>query len=70
MSYPMKLAPVTVSGVGGARLMKEKWNKALGANVAESWELACHEKGESIVVNGDFPPRRLPACLKKTLNFG
>lgn len=71
MSYPMKLVPITVEAVwGGARLMNEKWNKkALGANVAESWELACHEKGESIVVNGEFSSRRLSGVLEENPEF-
>ena len=71
MSYPMKLTPVTVEAVwGGTRLMNDKWNKrGLGANIAESWELACHEKGESIVVNGEFSSRRLSGVIQENRDF-
>ena len=71
MSYPMKLVPATVEAVwGGTRLMSDKWNKkGVGANIAESWELACHEKGESIVVNGEFSSRRLSGVLEENPQF-
>ncbi|MDE6869946.1 MAG: class I mannose-6-phosphate isomerase, partial [Clostridia bacterium] len=71
MSYPMKLVPATVEAVwGGTRLMNDKWNKrGVGANIAESWELACHEKGESIIVNGEFSSRRLSGVLEENLDF-
>ncbi|MDE5756430.1 MAG: class I mannose-6-phosphate isomerase [Clostridia bacterium] len=71
MSYPMKLVPATVEAVwGGTRLMNDKWNKkGLGANIAESWELACHEKGESIVVNGEFSSRKLSSVLEENPQF-
>lgn len=71
MSYPMKLAPSTVEAVwGGTRLMSDKWNKkGLGANIAESWELACHEKGESIVLNGEFSSRKLSNVLEENPQY-
>lgn len=71
MSYPMKLVPTTVEAVwGGTRLMNDKWNKkGLGANIAESWELACHEKGESIVVNGEYSSRRLSGVFAENPDF-
>ena len=57
MSYPMKLVAATVEAVwGGKRLMNEKWNKHTnGSNIAESWELSCHEKGESVVAGRKYP---------------
>ncbi len=71
MSYPMKLIPATVEAVwGGTRLMDGKWNKkGVGANIAESWELACHEKGESVVVNGEFSSRKLSGVLQDNPDF-
>ena len=71
MSYPMKLVAATVEAVwGGKRLMNEKWNKHTnGSNIAESWELSCHEKGESIVVNGEFSSRRLSGVLEENPQF-
>lgn len=71
MSYPMKLIPATVEAVwGGTRLMDGKWNKkGVGANIAESWELACHEKGESMIVNGEFSSRKLSGVLLDNPDF-
>ncbi len=71
MSYPMKLIPATVeAGWGGTRLMDGKWNKkGVGANIAESWELACHEKGESMIVNGEFSSRKLSGVLLDNPDF-
>lgn len=71
MSYPMKLAPATFDAVwGGKRLMNGEWNKrGQGANVAESWELSCHEKGESVIINGEFSLRKLSAVVEENPNF-
>ncbi|MDE7070685.1 MAG: class I mannose-6-phosphate isomerase [Clostridia bacterium] len=67
----MKLIPATVEAVwGGTRLMESKWNKkGVGANIAESWELACHEKGESVIVNGEFSSRKLSGVLQDNPDF-
>jgi len=67
----MKLIPATVEAVwGGTRLMDGKWNKkGVGANIAESWELACHEKGESMIVNGEFSSRKLSGVLLDNPDF-
>ena len=67
----MKLAPATVEAVwGGTRLMDGKWNKkGLGENIAESWELSCHEKGESLVINGEFSSRKLSGVLQDNPDF-
>ncbi len=55
MSYPMKLSPTTVQTVWGGTKLMGKWNKRTdGENIAESWELSCHEKGESKVINGEY----------------
>lgn len=71
MSYPMKLIPATVEAVwGGNRLKDGKWNKkGVGANIAESWELSCHEKGESIVVNGEYSSRKLSGVIAENPDF-
>ena len=64
MSYPIKLLPATMQTVwGGSRLMG-KWNMhTTGDNIAESWELSCHEKGESIVLNGEFSNMKLSEVI-------
>lgn len=71
MSYPMKLIPTAVEAVwGGKRLMNEKWKKhTLGENIAESWELSCHEKGLSVIANGEYSSRKLEGVLQKNPQF-
>lgn len=70
MSYPIKLLPATMQTVwGGTRLM-EKWNKhTTGDNIAESWELSCHEKGESVVINGEFSNKKLSEVIAEHPEF-
>ncbi|MDE6189167.1 MAG: class I mannose-6-phosphate isomerase [Clostridia bacterium] len=70
MCYPMKLLPSTVQTVwGGTRLMG-KWNKCSeGENIAESWELSCHEKGESKVINGEYANCTLSKVIKQNPEF-
>ena len=54
MKYPVKLIPATMQTVWGGTKLMDKWNKHTdGDNIAESWELSCHEKGESVAVNGE-----------------
>lgn len=51
--YPMKLiAPVKDYLWGGQRLAEEYGKKLTGLALAESWELACHKDGKSIIANG------------------
>jgi len=70
MSYPMKLSPYTVEAVWGGKRLMGKWNKHIeGDNIAESWELACHEKGESTVINGEFGGRRLSEVVQDHREF-
>ena len=53
MKYPMKLqAPLKDYLWGGTRLKDEYGKAAQTAKVAESWELACHRDGKSIIANG------------------
>ena len=70
MSYPMKLIPAVVQTVwGGTRLMG-KWNKRTdGVNIAESWELSCHEKGESKVINGEYANMTLSEVVRQNPDF-
>ena len=70
MSYPMKLSPATMQTVwGGTRLMG-KWNKHTdGDNIAESWELSCHEKGESVVINGEYGNSTLSQVVAQNPDF-
>lgn len=53
MKYPMKLiAPLKDYLWGGTRLRDEYGKETQMAKVAESWELACHRDGKSVIANG------------------
>lgn len=53
MKYPMKLqAPLKDYLWGGTRLRDEYGKRTELPKVAESWELACHRDGKSIIANG------------------
>lgn len=70
MSYPMKLNPATMQTVWGGRKLMDKWNKhTTGDNIAESWELSCHESGQSVVINGDFANQKLSEVIKANPEF-
>lgn len=54
MLYPLKLqAPLKDYLWGGTRLKTEYGKETDMEKVAESWELACHKDGQSIILNGE-----------------
>ena len=54
MLYPLKLqAPLKDYLWGGTRLKTEYKKETDMDKVAESWELACHKDGHSIILNGE-----------------
>ena len=70
MSYPMKLSPATMQTVCGGKRLMGKWNKHTdGDNIAESWELSCHEKGESVVINGEYGNCTLSQVVAQNPDF-
>ncbi len=53
MLYPMKLRAAYKDYIWGGTKLKREYNKATElASVAESWELACHQDGCSVITNG------------------
>ena len=62
--YPMKLiAPLKDYLWGGTRLKDEYGKKTDLDIVAESWELACHKDGKSVIANGEASGMTLEAWL-------
>ena len=62
--YPMKLiAPIKDYLWGGTRLKEEYGKKTDLDIVAESWELACHKDGKSVIANGSAQGMTLEAWL-------
>lgn len=65
MLYPFKFKPVYKDYIWGGRNL-EKLNKVLPeGKVAESWEIACHKDGMSIVCNGDLAGSTLEEIISK-----
>ncbi|SDF66627.1 type I phosphomannose isomerase catalytic subunit [Sporolituus thermophilus] len=54
MLYPLKFEPMYKSYLWGGRNL-EKLGRALpDGKIAESWEVACHPQGISIIANGEY----------------
>ncbi|MFA6849103.1 MAG: type I phosphomannose isomerase catalytic subunit [Selenomonadaceae bacterium] len=52
--YPLKLQAPLKDYIWGGTALKTKYNKVTDLEkVAESWELACHKDGHSIILNGE-----------------
>ena len=66
MRYPMKLtAPLKDYLWGGTRLKEEYGKETALEKVAESWELACHRDGHSVIANGPAEGQTLEAWLTR-----
>lgn len=65
MYYPLKFRPLYKDYIWGGRNLASL-GKTLPAagRVAESWEIACHENGSSIVANGEYEGIPLPGLIK------
>lgn len=58
--YPLLFAPTLKSYIWGGRNIQERLGRELPAGpVAESWEIAAHEDGDSIITNGQFAGQSL-----------
>lgn len=60
MFYPLLFVPIMKERIWGGQVLKEKYNRDLPAEkIGESWDVACHENGTSIVANGEFKGKSL-----------
>ncbi len=66
MLYPMILAPVFKEYLWGGHNLATKYGKETDLEtIAESWELACHPQGVSVITNGPLKNKKLDAYLKE-----
>ena len=66
MYEPMKLtAPLKDYLWGGTRLRDEYGKRTELSKVAESWELACHRDGKSVIASGAAAGETLEAWLTR-----
>jgi mannose-6-phosphate isomerase len=54
--YPLLLTPVLKDYIWGGRNLETIFGRSLppNTNIAESWEIAAHPDGQSVVANGEF----------------
>lgn len=66
MLYPLKFKPLYKDYVWGGRNL-EVLGKTLPDEgiVAESWEIACHKNGSSVIANGEFEGVSLPDLIQQ-----
>lgn len=61
---PLKLIPPIKDYIwGGTRLRDEYGKQSNLERLAESWELACHNDGSSIIADGEYAGKTLPEYL-------
>lgn len=66
MNIPLKLIPEFKDYIwGGTRLRTEFNKKCSLEKIAESWELACHKDGNSVIENGPFTGKTLSEYIKE-----
>jgi mannose-6-phosphate isomerase len=64
MLYPLKFKPLYKDYVWGGRNLASLGKKLPPAGiVAESWEIACHKNGTSIIANGEYEGMTLPELI-------
>jgi mannose-6-phosphate isomerase len=57
--YPMTFTPVLKKYIWGGRNLEKLGRVLPEGNIAESWEIACHEDGTTIVENGYWKGKKL-----------
>ncbi|HEY8422614.1 MAG TPA: type I phosphomannose isomerase catalytic subunit [Thermoclostridium sp.] len=65
MLYPLKFQPVYKDYIWGGRNLTKLGKQIPDGKVAESWELACHNDGMSIVANGAYKGRTLQSMIEE-----
>ncbi|GMQ56008.1 class I mannose-6-phosphate isomerase [Vallitalea sediminicola] len=65
MLYPIFFEPDFKERVWGGTLLKDKLNKVIPyEHTGESWEVACHDNGNSIIKNGELKGKTLKEVLE------
>ncbi|PJI10212.1 MULTISPECIES: type I phosphomannose isomerase catalytic subunit [Clostridium] len=63
--YPLKFQHLYYEKIWGGRKLKKFRNDVPDGNIGESWDVACHKNGTSIVSNGEFKGKRLDDLVKE-----
>ena len=66
MLYPLLFDPILKERIWGGQRLKELFNRELQVDkVGESWDVACHENGTSVVSNGQHKGKKLDELIKE-----
>jgi mannose-6-phosphate isomerase len=66
MFYPLKFKAIYKEKIWGGNKLAAKFNRELPSDkIGESWELAAHENGTSIVSNGRFKGKSLTELIRE-----
>lgn len=64
MLYPLKFTPLYKHSLWGGRALEKLGRKLPEGKVGESWEVACHADGESVIANGEYSGMPVGAWIK------
>ncbi|WP_346940044.1 type I phosphomannose isomerase catalytic subunit [uncultured Clostridium sp.] len=67
--YPIKFENLYYEKIWGGRKLEEYRINLPKGNIGESWEIACHKNGMSIVSNGKYKGKALIEIIKKYKNL-
>lgn len=63
--YPLKFEPLYNERIWGGRKLEKFRHNVPDGNIGESWDVACHKNGTSVVSNGEFKGKRLDDLIKE-----
>jgi len=64
--YPLKFEPIYKEKIWGGRALEEKFSKQLPkGTIGESWEIAAHENGTSVISNGKLAGKSLMVAIRE-----
>lgn len=63
--YPLKFENLYFGKIWGRRDFEAFRNNLPDGNIGESWDVACHKNGTSIVVNGEYKGKKLDVLIKE-----
>ncbi|MTI47541.1 type I phosphomannose isomerase catalytic subunit [Sporosalibacterium faouarense] len=63
--YPLKFENIYVEKVWGSRTLESMRDNLPSGSIGESWDVACHPHGMSIVANGRYQGMKLEALIAK-----
>lgn len=65
MLYPLLFVPIQKERIWGGQSLAEKYGRTLPADkIGESWDIACHPNGTSIVANGIYKGKTLKQIIE------